>query len=51
MPIYDAASKTSTDIDLTALLSAPVRVNGEFTTMQSQLGDDATLMLFVRNGA
>ena len=49
---YDAATKTSTKIDLAALLSSSVVTDsGHSAALESTLKGDSTILLFVRNGA
>ena len=50
----DGPMKTSTDIDMAALLKATVECDGSTTSLHEVLAagtGDRTLMLFVRNGA
>ena len=52
MPMYDAAEKIATgSVNMRALLDTPVLVNGQPTPLKAQLTGDATILLFVRNGA
>jgi hypothetical protein len=50
----DGPMKTSTNIDMAALLKATVECDGSTTSLHEVLAagtGDRTLMLFVRNGA
>ena len=48
----DAAAKTSTKIDLAALLSTSVVTDsGHSAALESTLKGDSTMLLYVRNGA
>ena len=51
MPMYDERTKRSTDVDIEALLNADVLVGAEPSKLRSHLDGEATIVLFVRNGA
>ncbi len=49
--LYDAVARSSTSIDVAALLDAPVIADGSAVPLRTVLRGERTLLLFVRNGA
>ena len=49
--MYDAAAKVSTDFNVDALLDTSVLCDGNAAPLRSVLAEEATIVLFVRNGA
>ena len=52
MPMYTEAEKIATNLNMKSLLETQVLVDGQPSSLKAQMTNtDATILLFVRNGA
>ena len=52
MPMYTEAEKIATNLNMKSLLDTQVLVDGQPSSLKAQMANtDATILLFVRNGA